>query len=207
MATSTFNAAEIEMRRQLLREELAALESDKLKNLGSMQVVDYHHPERSPGWPIYRHQPFPQLLYHASDKDPRIEEQRLGLRRRNEANPNLAPMDIPPSEPLTVKVANEEEKKRALAMGFVETAPSKQKIDSKSPLELIGREESNPLLGQESEPAGLSVEAIIKLNALPKDELLRQARDVYGISIDEEASKIEIISAIQKGATNGATAA
>ena len=97
MATSTFNAQEIETRRQLLREELAALEDEKLKNLGNMQVVDYHHPERSPGWPIYRHQAFPQLLYHATDKDPRIEEQRLGLRRRNEANPNLAPMPIPRS--------------------------------------------------------------------------------------------------------------
>lgn len=195
MATSTFNAAEIEMRRQLLREELAALESDKLKNLGSMQIVDYHHPERSPGWKPYRYQPFPRLVYHSTDKDERIEAQRLGLRRRNEANPNLAPMDIPPSEPMTVKVENEDELKRALAMGFMETPPVKDKIDANSPLEVIGRADSNPLLGQDN---SLSVEAIIKLNALPKDELIQQAREIYNIPVDDEDSKVAIISAIQK---------
>lgn len=197
MATSTFNAAEIELRRKLLREELAELESDKLKNLGSMQVIDYHHPERSPGWPIYRHQAFPQLLYHVSDKDPRIEEQRLGLRRRNEANPHLAPMDIPASEPLTIKVASAEEKVEALANGFSETPPSRQKVDAKSPNEAIGREPVNPLLND-----GLTVETIIKLNALPKDELLKQAREEYGLIVDDEESKITIITAIQKGRAN-----
>jgi hypothetical protein len=195
MATSTFNAQEIETRRQLLREELAALEADKLKNIGGMQVIDYHHPERSPGWPIYRHQEFPKLLYHATEKDPRVEQQRLGLRRRNEANPHLAPMDIPPSEPLTIKVANEQEKAEAEAKGFTATPPSKQSIDARSPLEVIGQGASNPLLADVPQP--LSVETIIKLNALPKDELLAQARDVYGLTVDDEDSKITIITAIQ----------
>ena len=196
MATNTFNSSEIELRRQLLREELANLEDAKLKSLGNMQVIDYHHPERSPGWPVYRFQAYPQLLYHPTKNDPRVEERRLGVRRRNEANPNLAPMDIPPSEPLTIKVNNEEEKKAALAQGYIEQAVTRSvEIDQNSPLEMIGRAPSNPLI-KESKPP-LSVETIIKLNLLAKEELVKQAREVYGVSLPDEASKIEIITAIQ----------
>lgn len=206
MATNTFNAAEIEVRRQLLREELANLEADKLKNLGTMQVVDYHHPERSPGWPIYRHQPFPKLMYHPTDKDPRVEERRLGVRRRNEANPHLAPMDVPESEPLTRKVANEEERQIAMQCGYTERRPdSGVTVDSNSPLEMIGRAPENPLL--EPRPEVLSVEAIIKLNMLSKDELVKQAREVYGVVLPDEASKVEIISTIQREGSHAANAA
>ena len=205
MAASTINAADLEVRRQLLRDELAALEDQKLKSLGNMQVIDYHHPERSPGWPIYRHQAFPQLLYHPTAKDQRIEEVRLGVRRRNEANPHLAPMDIPRSEPLTMKVANEAEKKAALANGYVENPPNFQKIDGNSPPEMIGREKVNPLL--EPQPEVLSVETIIKLNMLGKEELVKQAREIYNVVLPDEASKVEIITAIQRGASHVPTAA
>jgi hypothetical protein len=204
MAAHTFNASEIELRRKLLREELDALEAEKLKNLGSMQVVDYHHPERSPGWPIYRHQPFPQMLYHPTMKDESIEQRRLGIRRRNEANPHLAPMDIPPSEPLTIKVADEAAKKLALADGYVELPPTRQLIDAKSPLEVIGRAEINPLLGTRTT---LSVSDIIKLNLMPKEDLLKEAREIYGLTVADEASKVEIITAIQEGVLHAANAA
>lgn len=197
MATSTFNAAELEVRRQLLREELAALETEKLKNMGGMQIVDFHHPERSPGWPIYRHQAFPQLLYHPSEKDGRIEEQRLGIRRRNEANPHLAPMDIPRSEPLTLKVVDATAKAAAMAQGFIETPPQVQMVDGNSPAELIGRQATNPLLDK-TVPA-LSVETIIKLNQMSKDDLEKHALEVYGVTASREATKIDIITAIQKG--------
>jgi hypothetical protein len=204
MAAHTFNASEIELRRKLLREELDALEAEKLKNLGSMQVVDYHHPERSPGWPIYRHQPFPQMLYHPTMKDESIEQRRLGIRRRNEANPHLAPMDIPPSEPLTIKVADEAAKKLALADGYVENPPTRQLIDAKSPLEVIGRAETNPLLATRTT---LSVSDIIKLNLMPKEDLLKEARETYGLTVADEASKVEIITAIQEGVLHAANAA
>ena len=212
MATSTFNAQEIELRRKLLREELDALEAEKIKNLGAMAIIDYHHPERSPGWPIYnvndpRNQ-YPKLLYHPTLKDERLEAQRLGARRRNEQNPNLAPMDIPASRCLTMKVANEEEKRQALRQGFGETPviyePS---VDGNSPLELIGRAAVNPLLGQESEPVTLSVETIIKLNQMSKDELVKTAAETYGVSLPDEASKVDIITAIQKGPNHGTNAA
>ncbi len=197
MATNLFDPAEIELRRQLLREELANLEAEKIKSIGTMQVVDYHHPERSPGWPIYRHQPFPQLLYHPTEKDPAVEQRRLGLRRRNEANPHLAPMDIPPSEPLTLKVNNQAEKDAAIERGYGETVPGRQKIDANSPLEMIGAEAENPLQPQPA-AAGLSVEEILKLNAMPKDDLLQHASERYGITVAEEASKLEIIRAIER---------
>ena len=210
MATTIFNAAEIELRRKLLHEELAALEMEKLKQLGNVQLVDYHHPERSPGWPIYNlNDPknrYPQLLYHPTLKDQRIEDQRLGVRRRNEANPTLAPMDIPPSQCLMIKVANHAEKQAALAEGYVEKAPPPQHmIDNNSPLELIGRAAVNPL--EVKEPVTLSVETIIKLNMLPKDQLVKEAGEVYGVIVPDEMSKVDIITAIQKGASHGANAA
>jgi hypothetical protein len=204
MASSTYNSQELEVRRQLLREELAALESEKMKNLGGMQIVDFHHPERSPGWPMYNvndpRNAWPRLLYHPTEKDERIEAQRLGIRRRNEFNPNLAPMDIPPSEPLTLKVANAEEAREAFARGFVTDPPQRQTIDGNSPLEVIGRSAHNPLT--ENPTSGnaaptLSVETIIKLNQMPKDELVKHALEVYGVSAPEEASKVDIITAIQ----------
>jgi hypothetical protein len=203
MATTTFNAAEIEVRRKLLHEELATLEAEKIKNLGAMHVVDYHHPERSPGWPIYNlndpRNKFPQLLYHPTAKNQRIEDQRLGLQRRNEANPMLAPMDIPPSECLMLKVANATERATALANGFVETPPQPQRLDMNSPAELIGQAAVNPLASINT-PLVLSVETIIKLNMMSKDELVKHAVETYGVNVSEEDSKVSIIEAIQKGA-------
>ncbi len=204
MATVGFNAAEMEARRVLLREELSNLETEKMKAIGGLQIIDIHHPERSPGWPLYRHQSWPQLLYHSTKKDPRNEERRLGIRRRNEANPRLAPMDVPESESLMLKVANEEEKKRALVEGFIEQPPQRQMIDGNSPLEMIGRMAENPLPISSSL---LSVETIIKLNQMSKDDLVQHAQEVYGIALEEDASKVEIITAIQKGASYASNAA
>jgi hypothetical protein len=212
MATSTFNAQEIETRRKLLHEELAVLEEEKKKQLGGMQVIDYHHPERTPGWPIYNlndpRNKYPQLLYHPTEKDRRIEEVRLGIRRRNEANPTLAPMEVPPSECVTKKVGSVEEKKAALAAGFVETPPQRQMIDDNSPAALIGRPRENPLLAdmarqvreEEAAKPKLSVETILKLNAMPKDELIKVAENTYGVILPDESSKVDIISAIQNKA-------
>lgn len=201
MATTTFNAAEMEARRILLRQELAELEDAKMKAIGGLQVIDYHHPERSPGWPIYNvndpRNKYPRLLYHPTQKDERIEAQRLGVRRRNEANPQLAPMDIPSSECLTKKVFSEAEHAEALERGFVERPPeTKPSIDSNSPVEAIGRAAENPLLGN-NPSAELSVETIIKLNQMPKDELVKHARETFGVSLPEDASKVDIITAIQ----------
>jgi hypothetical protein len=203
MASNVFNAAEIELRRQLLREELNSLEADKLKSLGGLQIIDFHHPERSPGWPIYnvndpRNQ-WPQLLYHSTEKDPRNEERRLGIRRRNEANPHLAPMDVPDSEPLVVKVNNTKEREVAFAAGFVATPPERQKIDGNSPLELIGRQANNPLMdslpAQSAAPAIDVVARVLELNAMNRDALMAHATEL-GVELKPEMTKAEMIAAI-----------
>jgi hypothetical protein len=204
MATSTYNAAEIELKRQLLREELARLEDEKLKSIGNMQIIDFHHPERSPGWPIYRFQEYPKLMYHASEKDQIVEAKRLGLRRRNEANPNLAPMDIPPSEPVIRKVKDARDEAQALREGFTAVPLNRQMIDGNSPLEVIGSALQNPL----TVPAPtLPIETILELNSMPKAELVKRASQEYGIVLPDEATKVDIISAIQKGVQDGANAA
>jgi hypothetical protein len=196
MSAHNFDAATIELRRKLLREELDLLEDAKIKNLGTMQVVDYHHPERSPGWPIYRHQAYPQMLYHPTAKDPAIEEKRLGLRRRNEANPHLAPMDIPPSEPLIRKVANAEEKKAAMALGFEELTPARPMIDGNSPLEVIGRAAVNPLSSEVPvEQPRVDVARILELNSMTRDALVAQAEEL-GVDVRPEMTKADLISAI-----------
>lgn len=207
MAASTFSPAEMEARRILLREELANLEAEKIKSIGNMQIIDFHHPERSPGWPIYRHQPYPVMLYHPTKKNEEVEAQRLGIRRRNEANPNLAPMDIPCSQALMVKAGTVQEKSAFLADGFVETAVvyGGPAIDANSPLEMIGRATVNPLV--EDQAPTLSVETIIKLNQMPKEDLLRHAREAYGYAGSDEASKVDIINAIAKGINHAANAA
>ncbi len=188
MATNTFNAAEMEARRLLLREELAALETEKMRAVGGMQVIDIHHPERSPGWPVYRYQAWPQLLYHSTIKDPLIEQQRLGVLRRNQANPHLAPMDIPESQPVMRKVQNQQERDQALAEGFVETPPAKQLVDTNSPLEAIGKWANNPLSGRVPD-----VELILRLVRLSKDELLAYPANAAATT---DASKEELITAI-----------
>jgi hypothetical protein len=204
MATSTYSAAEIELRRKLLLEQLGELQDEKLKSIGNMQIIDFHHPERSPGWPVYRFQAYPQLMYHPTEKEPGNEAKRLGVRRRNEQNPHLAPMDIPESIPLQVKVADAEEKKRAIARGFVDKPPERQMIDGNSPLEVIGSASENPLMAPAS---ALSIETILELNSMPKAELVKHASQVYGVVLPDEATKVDFISAIQKGVQDGAISA
>lgn len=205
MATHGFNAAEMEARRVLLRDELAALEDQKMKAIGGLQVIDIHHPERSPGWPIYRHQEFPKMLYHPTAKREDVEQRRLGVRRRNESNPNLAPMDIPTSEAVTLKVENAKELAAALAEGWSATPViyNGPTVDANSPLEMIGRAERNPL----PKPAViLSAKTIIELYALPLKELVKEAKEVYGVVLTDEATKLDIVTAIQ-GGDHGSNAA
>lgn len=93
-------------------------------NKGGRGDFDIHHPERSPDWQRYQHQEYPRMVYHPVKLDPKIETLRLGLRRRNEANPALAPLDLPASKPLYRIVQNAEELKAAEEQGFCKTPPA-----------------------------------------------------------------------------------
>jgi hypothetical protein len=100
---------------ELLQENQKSL--DKFSDAGGS--FDIHHPERSPNWKRYVHQEYPKALYHPVQLDPVIENQREGIRRRNAANPNVAPLQMPPSEPLMRKVSTPEEHAQAEMEGFV----------------------------------------------------------------------------------------
>ena len=63
------------------------------------------------------------MLYHPTKLNQEVETRRRGIRRRNEANPQLAPMELPESKALTIIVANKEGEEQARAQGFVRTPP------------------------------------------------------------------------------------
>ena len=124
MSSSSF--MDLQERKRLLLEELNNTQQQIGKVQGIEGAIDIHHPERSPGWPLYRHQPFPKMVYHPIKLDPKIEVQRQGVRNRNLANPNLAPLDLPASQPLTRIVKHDEELKQAESEGFVKVPPMLQ---------------------------------------------------------------------------------
>lgn len=121
---STF--MDLQERKRLLLDELNSTQQQIGKVQGIEGAIDIHHPERSAGWPIYRHQSFPKMVYHPIKLDPQIETQRQGVRQRNLANPHLAPQELPASRPLTRIVKHAEELEQAEAEGFVKTPPMLQ---------------------------------------------------------------------------------
>lgn len=122
MATAGMSYEQLQQQKKALLDLLADTQNSILKTNAVEGAIDIHHPERSAGWPIYRHQEFPKILYHPIKLDPVREGIRLGLRQRNDANPTLAPLDVPPPLPLILKVANKAEQEKAEEEGFV-TAP------------------------------------------------------------------------------------
>ncbi len=123
MSSAGMSYEELQTRKKLLLEELAGTQNAMNKTNNLEGSIDIHHPERSPGWPIYRHQDYPRMMYHPIQLDPQVEAARLGVRRRNDANPNLAPLDLPAPKPLTRKVMNAKEQEEAEEQGFVRKPP------------------------------------------------------------------------------------
>lgn len=115
---------ELLKRRALLVAELTAT-SEKIQK-GGQGVIDIHHPETSPDWPRYKYQEYPKMVYHPIKLDQSVEARRTGIRRRNEINPNLVPLDLPVSQALTQVVRSIEEEEAARELGFVATPPALQ---------------------------------------------------------------------------------
>lgn len=123
MSTAGFSHEELQLRKKLLMEELQATTNQILETNVISGSMDIHHPERSPGWKPYKFQEFPKIMYHPIKLDQTREDQRLGIRRRNDANPNLAPLEQLPPEPLKRKVVSKAEEEQAAKEGFVTTPP------------------------------------------------------------------------------------
>jgi len=123
MATAGMSYEELEIRKKLLLDQLQETQNNLLQKNEVAGAMDIHHPERSQGWKPYRHQEYPKTLYHPVKLDPTVEARRLQTRRRNEANPNLAPLELEHSRPLTLKVLNKAEEEKALEGGFVKLPP------------------------------------------------------------------------------------
>jgi hypothetical protein len=191
MSAAGMSIEDLQIRKKLLLDELAGTATELLQRNVNEGAMDIHHPERSQGWKPYRHLEYPKMMYHPVHRDPRIEEQRLSVRRRNEANPNLAPLDLPAPEPLKMKVQTKEEEASAREAGFVKSPPV-IKTDETGAVKL------DPLAASLGKPSmSLTVEEIVALNTMGKDELVKVAKESYGVELAPDATKIQIITAIQ----------
>jgi len=201
MSTAGMNYDDLQLRKKLLLESLQETANELLNRNEVQGAMDIHHPERSPGWKPYRHQEYPKMMYHETRLDPVIEDKRLGVRRRNEANPNLAPMDWPASEPLKIIVKDKAAEDEAGKKGFVKFPPVLRRSEEQAHLDKV----SDPLAASVGViPAPLlSVAEIIELNAMSKDVLAKTAKDKYGIEVSADDTKIGIIDAISLRVAKG----
>ena len=186
--------AELEKQKKALLDLLNDNQKKRAEVVGVEGAIDIHHPERTPGWPQYKYRPFPKMMYHPAKLDPAHEAVRRGIKRRNEANPTLAPLDIPASKPLTRIVRDEEDKKKAEADGFVTTPPFLQVKEEEFYAEPA---KADPL----SDPAvvgtpvkTVDVAFVLKLSKMSKDELLAMAAD-KGIKTNE-MTRDQLVEAI-----------
>lgn len=200
MATQGMSYTELETRKRLLLEELAATQNQIVQNHTSAEAIDIHHPERSFGWKRQPFQEYPKVLYHPVRLDPVREELRLGTRRRNDANPNLAPLDIPHPRPFTRTVSNKQEEDQAVKEGFLKLPP--QVAQEGAPAANDGIDErllavqvpSGPVPTQAPAPQP-NVARILELNAMTRDNLVSLAEE-NDVAVRPEMTKADLIEAI-----------
>jgi len=149
MATAGMNYDELQLRKKLLLESLQETANELLNRNEVQGVMDIHHPERSPGWKPYRFQEFPKMMYHPVKLDQAIEAKRLGIRRRNEANPNLAPLDLPAQEPLKLIVQNKEDEEKAMTQGYVKVPPQLARSEEEAHAEKLAADPLAASMGEE----------------------------------------------------------
>ena len=200
MATQGMSYTELETRKRLLLEELANTQNQIVQNHTSAEAIDIHHPERSFGWKRQPYQEYPKVMYHPVKLDPVREELRLGTRRRNDANPTLAPLDIPHPRPFTRTVASKEEEAQALREGFVKLPPTL--TQEGAPAATDGIDErllqvqvpSGPVQTQAPAPQP-SVARVLELNGMNRDNLIALAEE-NGVAVRPEMTKADLIEAI-----------
>lgn len=197
MATQGMSYTELETRKRLLLEELANTQNQIVQNHTANEAIDIHHPERSLGWKRIPYQEYPKVMYHPVKLDPVREDLRLGTRRRNDANPNLAPLDIPHARPFTRTVGSKEEEAQAVKEGFLKLPPQLKTEESAAanggidPALLAVQVPST----SQKPAAQPDVARILELNAMTRDNLVARAQDL-GVEIRPEMTKADLIEAI-----------
>jgi len=134
MSTAGFSHEELQLRKKLLMEELQQTTNQILERNVVEGSMDIHHPERSPGWKPYKFQEYPKIMYHPVKLDPTREDQRRSIVLRNQANPNLAPLDQLAPEPMKRKVNSKAEEEQAAKEGFVTTPPILTLVEEGQPV-------------------------------------------------------------------------
>jgi hypothetical protein len=214
MASQGMNYQELEVRKKLLLEELANTQNQIVENHASAEAIDIHHPERSTGWKKVPYLEYPKVMYHPAKLDPVREDLRLGTRRRNDANPTLAPLDVPHPRPLTKTVHNKEQERQAKAEGFLETPPQIELADSaqanagvdpailsvnvapsQSRTSSRSSQASADAQASQSPAPAPDVARILELNSMNRDALVAHAAEL-GVVLDPDMSKADMISAI-----------
>lgn len=138
----------LQERKKLLLDELNATQQKIGQVHGIEGAIDIHHPERSPNWPVYRHQEYPKMLYHPIKLNPQIEASRKGIQQRNLANPQYAPLDLPASQALTLKIHSKQEEEEALKAGYAKAPPVMQAEIAEEAVDPL----ANPQWGEEKRP-------------------------------------------------------
>ena len=130
MASQGLSYQDLQTRKKLLLEELAKTQDNIIQNHAAAESIDIHHPERSTGWKRIPYQEYPRTMYHPVKLDPVREDLRLGTRRRNDANPTLAPLDVPHPKPFTKLVYSKDEEEQAVKEGFLKKPPQLEAADA-----------------------------------------------------------------------------
>lgn len=153
----------------------------------------------------YKYEEFPKMLYSEAF-DPAVERRRAQIAAHNRTlRDPLQCRQIPDRVRLTKVVGNRSEEASFVAQGYTTSPPAPLDIDEFAAIDTAFLSESERKqreslgLKGDAKPA-LSVETIIALNLLSKDELGKRAKDEYGISVAPDATKIQIITAIQESA-------
>ena len=199
MATQGMSYTELETRKRLLLEELANTQNQIVQNHTSAEAIDIHHPERSFGWKRQPFQEYPKTMYHPVKLDPVREDLRKGTRLRNDANPNLAPLDLPHAKPFTRIVGSKEEEAQALKEGFLKLPPQ---LKQEGPVADGGIDErllavqvpAGPVQTQAPAPQP-SVARILELNGMTRDNLVTLAEE-SDVAVRPEMTKADLIEAI-----------
>jgi hypothetical protein len=152
---------------------------------------------------------FPKMLY-SEEFDEAIERRRAQIAQHNRTlRDPLQCRQLPDRVRLTKVVASKAEEREYLAKGYGLKPPPPLDVDEFASIDSAFLSESErkakAALGIKEVPdvaakPTLTIEMIISLNGMSKDDLVRTAKEEYGVSLAPEATKLDILKAIEAAA-------